>query len=89
MRLLDPLPWHLIAPGTVVLFPNATHAVAVYDVQHTRHPNGALTVAVLVEGWPRPIDVTGTLAQPVELDDTDAIGNMLRAGFTLTPIKEE
>lgn len=88
MRVLPPTPWHLIAPGAVVLFPDTTRPVTVYDVQYTRHPNGALTVAVFIEGWPRPIGVTGTLAHPVELDDTDAIGNLLRAGLTLTPIKE-
>ena len=73
MRYLPPIPWHLVMPGTVVLLPDTARPCAIFDVKYTRHPDGRLTVAVLVEGWPRPIDVTGTDAQPVELDTADAI----------------
>lgn len=89
MRFLDPRPWHLVAPGAVVLFPDTARPVTVYDIQHTRHPSGELTVTVLIEGWPRPIDVTGTYAYPVELDESDAAAALHAAGFTVTPIERK
>lgn len=82
MRLLDPRPWHLIAPGTVVLYSDgAARAVHV-------EPHEFREVVVFAEGLGPVVMPALAYVQPVELDDTDAIGNMLRAGLTLTPIKE-
>lgn len=81
MRLLDPRPWHLIAPGAVVLIDGVPRTVLGHD--------DALTSRMVFAEGLQPIVVNPhSYVQPVELDDTDAIGNMLRAGLTVTPIRE-
>ena len=81
MRYLDPLPWHLVAPATVVLIAGVPRCVFLVrgDVDG---------ITVYAQGL-APFRPDGAYAQPVELEESDAIGNMLRAGLTLTPIKEE
>jgi hypothetical protein len=82
MRYLPPVPWRLIAPGTIVLIGGVPRVVHV--VRGDVHG-----VTVFAEGIaPYRLPDPQPYAQPVLLDDTDAIGNLLRAGLTLTPIKE-
>ena len=82
MRYLPPIPWHLVTPGTVVLDGTMTPRAVVMNMPHS------VTRTVLREGVPSPIAVRhDDLAQPVELDTADAIGNLFAAGFTVTPIE--
>lgn len=81
MKHLPPTPWHLIAPGTVVLM-DAAETRTVLQIVGDIHG-----ITVYAEGLV-PFRVRGdAYAQPVELDTADAIGNLFAAGFTVTPIK--
>jgi hypothetical protein len=81
MRYLPPRRWHEVTPGTVIMYIDGPRAVAV-------EPYGLREVIVHAEGLTPVVMPALALVSPVELDDTDAIGNLLRAGLTLTPIKE-
>lgn len=82
MRYLPPVPWHLIAPGTIALIGGVPRVVHV--VRGDVHG-----VTVFAEGI-APYRPSGPqlYAQPVQLDESDAVGNLLRAGLTVTPVKE-
>lgn len=80
VRYLPPIPWHAVAPGTVVLIDGEPRTVC------ANWENLGICL-VLLEGDPDSHYFRcDDSAQPVELDDTDAIGNMLRAGLTLKEI---
>jgi hypothetical protein len=79
MRLLPPVPWHLITPGTVVLY-DGPRAV-IMNMPHS------VTRTVLLEGLPPIVVDPRAYAQPVQLDATDAIGTLYAAGLNPTPIE--
>ncbi|MET0426689.1 MAG: hypothetical protein ABW046_22670 [Actinoplanes sp.] len=85
MRHLPPIPWRLVRPGTVVLDSRGTPRRVLENLQMGSALGGRI---VLVEGL-LPAQVTNEWpAHPVELDTTDAIGNLFAADLTVTPIKE-
>lgn len=77
MKYLQPRPWHLIEPGTVVLIGSTPRTV-----QHVVGDVHGITV--YAEGLP-PFRPDGMYTQPVELDDADAIGNLHVTGLHPTP----
>lgn len=85
MRYLQPCAWWNLPQHAVVLIDNIPRAVL--DIALTRSLGGVVSITAYVEGV-LPLDVTGTYAQPVELDETDAITALFAAGLNPTPIKE-
>lgn len=77
MNLLPPVPWHTVAPGTVVLIGTVPRTVLV----NTGDPATGVR-HVLVEGVSSLASASLATAQPVELDETDAMLNLFGAGFT-------
>lgn len=68
MRHLPPIPWADVRPGTVIMFNGIPRTVIM------NMPN-SVTRTVLIEGVPAPLTMVPTFfVQPVELDETDAIG---------------
>jgi hypothetical protein len=85
VRHLPPCAWWNLTERSVVLIGAVPRAVL--DVQLTWNCGAVSAVTAFVEGMP-PIDVTGTHAQPVELDESDAIGTLHASGLNPAPIEE-
>ena len=83
MRYPPPRRWSEVTPGTVIMDHNGV-ARTVLDVG----PGVGGRRAVLVEGLPPATVFDYHFIAIVELDESDAIGTLLRAGFTVTPFKE-
>ena len=81
MRYLPPHRWSEITPGTVIMDHNGA-ARRVLDIG----PNGySGWLGVLLEGRPLTSVRDYHFIAVVELDESDAIVNLLQAGFTVTP----
>jgi hypothetical protein len=81
VRYLPPIPWSDVPSGAVVIDSNGTPrtvlANAAAGTEQAIYVEGLSPIALPRE-WP---------AYPVELDETDAIGNLYAAGLNPTPIE--
>jgi hypothetical protein len=81
VNVSPPVPWARVLPGAVVLVDGRPKTVMI----NAQTPD-PLTRGVLLEEGP-PFTVLNTDRVPlVVLDLDDAIGNLLRAGFSLEPL---
>jgi hypothetical protein len=82
VRFLADAPWCGVALGTVVLDPVGVPRTVVGNSRYDTH-----RTLILLEGDHCPHIVTSTaLVTPVQLDDTDAVTILQRAGFTTEEI---
>ena len=83
MRYPPPKRWSEITPGAMIMDHSGV-ARRVLDVG----PSVAGRRTAYIEGLPITTVIDYHFIAVVEFDESDAIGNMLRAGFTVKPIKE-
>ncbi len=76
-----PIPWHLVPVGAVALIDGTPRTVLVNLV------TGDACLVFLEGGAPLTVH-RGAPTNLVTLDDIDAIGNLINAGFTIEPVRE-